>query len=66
MKILGENVVVHSADSGRSRKVGVAKRGRMYDYILSNSDRTWHCIRYDGRLRWVSAIYSSVIETRGR
>ena len=52
---------VHSADCNRSKTVGTMEPGKKYEYIMSNESKKWHCIVFDGKLRWVYKNNTQVI-----
>lgn len=53
---------VHTADSGASPEVGVLEPGKKYEYIMSNEGNKWHCIVFEGKLRWVYKNNTQVID----
>lgn len=56
------NVNVRIADNCKAKAVGVLRTDISYKYITSNDAKTWHCIMYNGNLRWVSDKSTQVIE----
>ena len=56
------NVIVRIADNGKAKEVGSLRTDITYEYIMSNEKKTWHCIRFDDKLRWVSNRHTQVIE----
>ena len=55
------NVIVRIADDCHARQVGTLRTDISYEYIMSNEKKTWHCIVFNGKLRWVSNKYTQVI-----
>lgn len=55
------NVSVRIADDCHSKQVGTLRTDASYEYIMSNKKKTWHCIMFDGKLRWVSGKNTQVI-----
>ena len=53
---------VHSADNGKSKTVGFLNAGSKYEFVASNDNQKWHCIVYDGKLRWVYRNNTQVID----
>ena len=58
---LANNVIVRIADDCHARQVGTLRTDISYEYVMSNEKKTWHCIVFDGKLRWVSNKYSRVV-----
>lgn len=56
-----ENVEVHIADNFKSKIVGNLKCGTKYEYVMSNEKKNWHCINFEGKLRWVGGKNTKVI-----
>lgn len=56
------NVIVRIADNCKAKEVGSLRTDITYEYIMSNEKKTWHCIVFDGKLRWVSNKHTQVIE----
>lgn len=55
------NVAVRIADDCHARQIGTLRTDARYEYIMSNEKKSWHCIVFDGKLRWVSAKNTQVI-----
>lgn len=55
------NVAVRIADDCHTRQVGTLRTDARYEYVMSNKKKTWHCIVFDGKLRWVSGKNTQVI-----
>lgn len=56
------NVIVRIADSCRAKEVGCLRTDITYEYVMSNEKKTWHCIKFEDKLRWVSNKHTQVIE----
>lgn len=56
------NVIVRIADHCKAKEVGVLRTDISYEYIMSNEKKNWHCIMYNGNLRWVSNKSTQVID----
>lgn len=55
------NVIVRIADNCKAKEVGSLRTDITYEYVMSNEKKTWHCIVFDGKLRWVSNKHTQVI-----
>lgn len=58
---LANNVTVRIADDCHAKQIGALRTDISYEYIMSNEKKSWHCIVFDGKLRWVSAKNTQVI-----
>ena len=56
------NVCVYVADNARAKIVGALDSSKRYEYVMSNESKRWHCIVFDGKLRWVSGMNTQVID----
>jgi uncharacterized protein YgiM (DUF1202 family) len=55
---------VREEPSSQSKEIGQVNPGEKYDYLESNSDRSWHKIQLEGLTGWVSSEYSKVLESQ--
>ena len=58
---MANNVIVRIADNGHAKQIGMLRTDIDYAYVMSNESKTWHCIVFNDKLRWVSAKTTRVI-----